>query len=220
MSFQVTSVSDNSLMKEQNAVAYPVTTFQQAWSLFEEGVIHMYGNWTALTLAYQNASNPQILSAAQPHLDLVAHTIDYFRTMGNKSSPTSPAAVAAIAETLAANLMSYFEDMFEVEVEDGSPYQIAKIIALMYQEIFVGRNAASVVKLRESSHAIAQSRQMGAWTVTSKTVQDYQSDDSDSDSDTEMENQTVIESAAKEPHMPIIDEDGFETVVRKKGGRR
>ncbi|KAH9263632.1 hypothetical protein BASA83_012980 [Batrachochytrium salamandrivorans] len=59
-----------------------------------------------------------------PYADLLAHTVDYFHTLGSKSAPATTSDIASIAEILAANLVSYFEDVFEVEVEDGSPYQM------------------------------------------------------------------------------------------------
>ncbi|KAH6562213.1 hypothetical protein BASA50_004852 [Batrachochytrium salamandrivorans] len=211
---------------QQVSQAHPVQSLQEAWKLFEEGIAHIYSRWTALTLAHQNAVTPQ--PNQTPYADLLAHTVDYFHTLGSKSAPATTSDIASIAEILAANLVSYFEDVFEVEVEDGSPYQIARTVTMMYQEIFVARTATRVVTMREENSKQASIGSASRWIVASKTVQDYQSDDDDNDEESDAEDvvmedtEMAVDSPkpTKQPQGPIIDEDGFETVVRKKGGRR
>ncbi|GLI68605.1 hypothetical protein VaNZ11_013077, partial [Volvox africanus] len=96
--------------------------------LFEEGVRLIFAKWTALALAVENqwgGSN----SAGKADL-LLNDCLDWFY---NKREH--------YVDELEENLDDAILQDFNVEAEDGSPYQIADACVKLYQELAAGSTA-------------------------------------------------------------------------------
>eukprot|EP00842_Homolaphlyctis_polyrhiza_P006066 jgi/Hompol1/6460/HPOL_004991-RA len=207
------------------AITRPASV-QEAWILFGEGIRHIFVRWTALQLAIDNDPYPR----SQPPLDeLLFHTLAFFEQYGN----------AVDTDDLCNNFTNYLEEQLEVEVEDGSTYQVARSILSLYQQVMVQGDASLVTRMRE------ENRKTAGWRVSeSKTVVEFSDDDDENDDeegdaastlskDVDMASGSSVlvdadmdmdddDSATNQRHakpQPIIDEDGFELVVRKNRRR-
>lgn len=125
-------------------------------------------------------------------------------------------------------LVQIMNDEFSVLLEDHSEQHIAKILEQLYLECTHGKYDL-VETLKQDSQKVSGSLKGSR---SRKEEEDDEDDSSDEDGeegqgeeggsgamDVEMGESSSSSAARKEKAEPIIDEDGFETVVRK-GKRR
>ena len=126
---------------------------------------------------------------------------------------------------LEENLSGYFEEAFNVYLEDDSPALVAKDIVNLYRELSQG-SLIRLEKLRSTSSAIAAAA--AARRANHNNQNDSSDDDDDDDDNNEGDNELNGEDDAMEMDIsrspvaklePVIDEDGFELVQKKKRGK-
>ncbi|KAJ3072178.1 rRNA accumulation- protein [Rhizoclosmatium sp. JEL0117] len=191
---------------------------QQHMDLFKESIHYVFLRWTALQLAIEHGMGGT--STLSKVAMLGDYIVDFFSQNGLRIDPTD----------LEENLIDFFAESFQVELEDGSAPQISKLICQLFREIgsgdMTGFNKARELASRVTG-AASQSRRVRA------EGEEDDDDDSDDDSEDGMSNygEASGSGAAGDMEMdeapstpaprqePIIDEDGFE-LVQQKGRRR
>ncbi|TPX67602.1 hypothetical protein CcCBS67573_g07458 [Chytriomyces confervae] len=188
----------------------------QHLALFNESIHYVFLRWTALQLAIEHGmGGSQTLSKVSL---LGTYITDFFGSQG----------VRIDSYDLEDNLISYFEESFQAQLEDGSALQVSQLLVALFRELGDGRLDTFE---RCKTAALNATANTGA---SVRVRDDDESSDGDSDSDSgdesvgafpsgmqESEGGMEVEMAA-EPVVkqgPVFDEDGFE-VVQQKGRRR
>lgn len=184
-------------------------------SAFSEGVTLILRRWTALQIALD-----QGLGSGNPNTDfadLHEETVGYFQRNGGDAN----------AEDLAENFEMWFDQVFNLALEDGSALQVGRSLEQLYRQIVVEGNPATLLALRESQASVVGRQRAGTQIVGNNeeglTVEDN-SDDSDDDDDDEEDSDEEMGEAGpssssggpKGKPEKIIDEDGFETVQSRR----
>ncbi|KAJ3405059.1 hypothetical protein HDU80_001955 [Chytriomyces hyalinus] len=189
----------------------------QHLALFNESIHYVFLRWTALQLAIEHGmGGSQTLSKVSL---LGTYITDFFGSQG----------VRIDSYDLEDNLISYFEESFQAQLEDGSALQVSQLLVALFRELGDGRLDTFE---RCKTAALNATANTGA---SVRVREDDESSDGDSDSDSgdesvgafpsgmqESEGGMEVEMAAAEPVVkqgPVFDEDGFE-VVQQKGRRR
>ena len=110
---------------------------------------------------------------------------------------------------------------FNVELEDGSPMEVAEAMVALHAEMMQG-GTGRLVALREKRDAMARSGVVPGMGSTAQVVDNDGAVMDGSDSSDEDESMGDDGSMGEErlpPPGPVIDDDWFE-LVQKKGGRR
>ncbi|KAJ3072612.1 hypothetical protein HDU98_003243 [Podochytrium sp. JEL0797] len=194
-------------------------TSPQHLHLFKESLHYVFLRWTALQLAIEHSMGGTTTLAKVSMLG--DYIVDFFTTNGLRIDPTD----------LEDNMIEFFAESFQIELEDGSAPQISKTLCALFREIGAGDLT------RFEATKAAASRVTGASAQSRRVVgEDEDEDSSDSDSeddgmmdassygapgpsgsgDMEMDDGAAAPAARPEP---VIDEDGFE-LVQQKGRRR
>ncbi|KAI9019765.1 hypothetical protein DFJ74DRAFT_707828 [Hyaloraphidium curvatum] len=181
---------------------------------FAEAAALVLRRWTALQIALDNG-----LGAADAQTEfgeLLGEVLGFFARNG----------ADAHADVLADNFDAYFDDAFGVALEDGSAGQVARALGDLHRKIVGSGDASPLAALRESQDRVVGSQRAGSQLVAAQdeglTVEDGSSSDDGEDSgDEDMEDAAPAAgpSAApprREKQERIIDEDGWETVQRKR----
>ncbi|KAJ3287553.1 hypothetical protein HK104_008538 [Borealophlyctis nickersoniae] len=180
------------------------------WAAFSDAVRLVFSRWTALQLAldHQMAGTATETCAKE----MYDHTLSFFREHGTEVYP----------DELCDNYKGYFDEVFNAELEDGSPEQVGKALVSLYAEIMVQGKMDGYEALKQKA---ASGRNAA---LASTVVGDDSSDDEDEEGGGEDREAMEIDggagtapaSAAPSRPPPVIDEDGFELVQPKKGRRR
>jgi pre-rRNA-processing protein TSR2 len=145
--------------------------------------------------------------------DLLDETLGYFQRNGGDAN----------AEDLQDNFEMWFDQVFNLSLEDGSSLQVGRSLEELYRQVVVAGNSAPLTALKESQERIVGNQRSGTKIVANQeeglTVEDNSEDSEDgSDSDEDMEDAGASSSAAPKKEKPekVVDEDGFETVQRRR----
>ncbi len=165
----------------------------EKWKYFSEGLNAVFRRWTALQLA---------LVEEEQAVELFESTLEFFQDCHRDKEPIP-------FDSLEYNFYCWFEDELHCAVQDGSLIQVALDLISLYDEIMRGD---------WSMYSKLMAAQPLAGTQASKT-QGYISDGDSSDNEMQ-EDSMEVDPMEVEPKPskaePIIDEDGFELVVKKR----
>ncbi|KAF9430436.1 hypothetical protein BGZ94_006913 [Podila epigama] len=182
---------------------------------FKEGVEYLFHSWTALKLAVDGEWGGHDSAAKRDWF--VDTIVDYFSEKGKNVDTFD----------LEDILIQIMNDEFSILLEDQSEQHIAKVLEQLFLECTHGKYDL-VQSLKQDSQKIS-----GAFKGKSQKLK-KEGDDEDSSSDDEEDGEDnededgmdvdMDEASAPKPRRekaePVIDEDGFETVVKGKGKRR
>ncbi|KAK3820420.1 MAG: Pre-rRNA-processing protein TSR2-domain-containing protein [Benniella sp.] len=183
---------------------------------FKKGVEYLFHSWTALKLAVDGEWGGQ--DSVEKRDWFIETVVDYFGQHG-KSIDTFD---------LEDILVQIMNDEFSVLLEDHSEQHIAKILEQLYLECTHGKYDL-VETLKQDSQKVSGS--LGGSKSRKNDDEDDDSSDEDGEDgeaeegsgesmDVEMgESSSSSAPSRKEKPEPIIDDDGFETVVRKSRRR-
>ncbi|KAI1315519.1 hypothetical protein EDD11_000700 [Mortierella claussenii] len=181
---------------------------------FKEGVEYLFHSWTALKLAVDGEwGGHDSVEKRDWFIDTI---VDYFSRNGKNVDTFD----------LEDILIQIMNDEFSIMLEDHSEQHIAKVLEQLFLECTHGKYDL-VQTLKQDSQKVSGALK---GSKSQKNGDDDDEDDSSDeedaedngtsgDMDVEMEAESSGASARREKVEPIIDEDGFETVV-KKGRRR
>ncbi|CAG9463367.1 unnamed protein product [Pedinophyceae sp. YPF-701] len=182
----------------------------EAKAAFEEGMQLIMRRWTALGLAVENMWGG--VNSQDKANQLMQDIINWFYEKREHWKDV-------LEECLDDSMLHDFN----VECEDGSQAEVAGAMVQLYEEIAAGKaDMLNTLRAQVASEPGAKKSKKQVidadGTLIDGDVSDSDDDDDgdDDDMDVGMEEDDVPPKAE-----PIIDEDGFEMVVRnKKGGRR
>ncbi|CAO3574602.1 unnamed protein product [Mortierella alpina] len=180
---------------------------------FKEGVQYLFHSWTALKLAVDGEWGGHDSVAKRDWF--IETIVDYFSEHGKDVDTFD----------LEDILIQIMNDEFSIMLEDKSEQHIAKVLEQLFLECTHGRYEL-VQTLKQDSQKISGAVK-GSKSQKNGDDEDDDSSDDDGeheggeteDMDVEMGEESSSAGPRREKPEPIIDEDGFETVV-KKGKRR
>lgn len=141
----------------------------------------------AIELTFQSWSALQLASESENWRELAALTLDYFQ----QNQPVE-------SDHLEYNFYEWFQDECDgCSVEDNSMMQVSKDLILLHKQLFDGKMEG----LFELRHL-----------YKSKGAHAAPGDSSSEEEDLEMQ----VEKPSKSKPDPVIDDDGFELVQRKR----
>lgn len=161
-------------------------------SLFQEftvGIDIMLRKWTAFQICIQQ--DLAGFDSIQKHTQLLHLICNYFLTQDQRVTQ----------QLLDESLVWFFEDMFNVALEDGSASDVARRMCGLYNDV-VQRGDVTQLNVLKQTAPVNNT----AYSRIDATHSD-DSDDSEDDSDEEM-------YVVKEKIEPVIDEDGFQMVQK------
>ncbi|KAJ3047210.1 hypothetical protein HK097_000123 [Rhizophlyctis rosea] len=178
------------------------------WDTFSAAITLTFIRWTALQICLDNQLAGR--ETAESLTTLHTHTLKFFRDFGTEVQ----------AYELADNFTSYFDEVFDVDIEDGSPRQVGDALVKLYREVMIDGNTAGVEELKVK---VEMSGNAGARASVRQGGEDDEDDSEDEDeNDGEVDSPMEVDAGHSAPAPrpePVIDEDGFE-LVQKKGRRR
>lgn len=162
---------------------------------------------------------------------LLSHLCDEYGNAGSAFEPD--------LDDLADILEGYMADEYDAQLEDGSPDWVAGRIVSLHRVIFAPDNDLSKAQAAVAELEKAYEALKGKKSNFEQGAHPEEVDHSGEDDDEEMRDarnlaqshggvmaadaagaQAAVEQqearAAREPQLPIIDEDGFETVVSRR----
>ncbi|GMH40974.1 hypothetical protein BSKO_08884 [Bryopsis sp. KO-2023] len=166
--------------------------------LFEEGVGIAMSRWTALSLAVENQWGGR---NSKEKAEQIVEDVLYWFEITKSPCPLK------LEEQLTAAL----DEDFHVVVEDGSSIQVAKDLVQLFEQLSFG-NQSMLTQLRKMG-------QSGASMSKQVAVEGCESSSSEEESGSDME---MEESKSEEPSNlksqpgPVVDDDGFTLVQRKR----
>ena len=162
--------------------------------LLHESLTNIFSRWTALSLC---GEDPTLL---------IEETLDFL--IENPDTTI---------DVLEANFDNYFTHLC-VSVEDGSCLQVAGIVIKLYKELLEGKkDLYEFVKSRKSVNT-GSSQFVG-----SESSEDDEEDNNENETDIPMAVEidgNEMEIDQNQDQQPLVDEDGFQLVTRKKGRKR
>ncbi|KAF9201192.1 hypothetical protein BGZ49_008569 [Haplosporangium sp. Z 27] len=183
---------------------------------FREGVTYLFHSWMALKLAVDGEWGGQ--DSAEKRDWFIDTIVDYFGQHGKNVDTFD----------LEDILLQIMNDEFSILLEDQSEQHIAKVLEQLFLQCTHGKYDL-VQSLKQDSQKISgafkESKSQKADNGDDSSDDEDDEDDNDDkeredgDMDVEMEGESSSAPARREKPEPIIDDDGFETVV-KKGRRR
>ncbi|KAK0629171.1 Pre-rRNA-processing protein TSR2-domain-containing protein [Bombardia bombarda] len=207
---------------------------------FEQGVALALHQWPALSLAVQNhwggpdSSDKRDwfagaivdlfpdLSKLSPAQLLHLQTLQSQQTQNANNNNTSDEPEQADVETV---LLQVMLDEFEVNVDDDSAYEVAETVMRVRTGCLKGR-FDEVGRLRARFGDKSSKEAVEAAAKLFKKVEDQDDDtdwdtdddedDSEDDSDVDMGDAPAPAPPKKEKELPQVDEDGFQTVTKKR----
>ncbi|KAG0263938.1 hypothetical protein BG011_007771 [Mortierella polycephala] len=176
---------------------------------FKEGVQYLFHSWTALKLAVDGEWGGH--NSVEKRDWFIDTIVDYFSEKGKNVDTFD----------LEDILIQIMNDEFSIMLEDKSEQHISKVLEQLFLECTHGKYDL-VQTLKHDSQKISGALK-GSKAQKNGDDDDDSSDDEGDDSedmDVEMtEGESSSSAPRREKQEPIVDEDGFETVV-KKGKRR
>ncbi|KAG0013983.1 hypothetical protein BGZ80_010736 [Entomortierella chlamydospora] len=183
---------------------------------FREGVTYLFHSWMALKLAVDGEWGGQ--DSVEKRDWFIDTIVDYFGQHGKNVDTFD----------LEDILLQIMNDEFSILLEDQSEQHIAKILERLFLECTHGKYDLVQTLKQDSqkvSGAFKESKSQKAGDDDDSSDDDEDDDEGEGgegsgDMDVEMgESSSSSAPARREKPEPIIDDDGFETVV-KKGRRR
>lgn len=186
----------------------------EARPLFEEAATLLFRRWTALNLAIENQWGGA--SSVEKADTIWAETMEWFYKHKEHYS-----------DDLGMELEDSLEHDFNMKLEDGSPYEVAKMLVLLHNEL-LQRNEKTLNKLRQTAPVpVAASRSERVDRDGTVVAGAGEASSSDSDSDMDEDDMDADEAAAgagmqpshgvpQQPKGPVIDEEGFELVQKRR----
>lgn len=177
---------------------------------FEEGVAIIFSQWTALVLAVENQWGGSESASKADYL--IEDILEWFYKKKEH-----------YADELEMELADALLEEFHVEVEDGSPSQVAKQLVELYAACL--RNDASVLQQLRQRQATGAAASKKCVVDLDGAQMDDDSSSSDADSDDDEVDEDMGDAAApaavplKVPQAPVVDADGFELVQKRRGRR-
>lgn len=198
---------------------------------YARGVFAVLHMWPALRIAVQ-----QGWGGNEGRTALAEDIVDLFYTTATEAPASTPATDAVPdQEDIEDVLLHVVTHAFHVLLEDGSEVTIAKDLTALWLEC-VSRagqtppfSDAGLMEKFEAAADKAKAEDGVKQYAVQRGADDDSDDEDDSgdDSDEEMEGVEEAQPAAaaaagpsRPKEEPEIDEDGFQTVTKKKGGRR
>lgn len=165
-----------------------------AFSQFSLGVSMILQRWTALNICIeQDLAGP---SSALKRTELYESIISYFRDEGIKLT----------VDELENSLYWYFDETFNLDLEDDSSKDVAERLCEMYQEVCVDGKFDKVERLRE-----LVTQDPGAAAFSSQA---NHAEAAEALQLSQSEAELVAEDRSRHP---IVDDDGFTLVQRGRG---
>ncbi|KIK41137.1 hypothetical protein CY34DRAFT_13237 [Suillus luteus UH-Slu-Lm8-n1] len=200
--------------------------------LFARGLLARLALWPAFRIAvHQNWGGPQSaqkqrwlagvitdeFEASLPPVSASLTAFDSYQSAPMHPSHTLPEPDSEYIETM---LLQIMDDEFEVALEDGSAFDVARDVVRLWNDAKEGKD--DYVKDLEMQ-ADRMKGKMPQFEVDAGSASDWE----DSDDDNEDESGSDSEDYGKEAvpqllghakEVPDVDEDGF-TTVKRRGGR-
>ncbi|KAJ3307253.1 hypothetical protein HDV03_001738 [Kappamyces sp. JEL0829] len=168
----------------------PTLLASEKWDYFTKGLDIIFKNWTALQLAADD------LDKANELRDI---TLDHFKELSAQGDRVE-------VDSLEYNFYCWFEDEAECSVEDGSLLQVATDLVALHTQLMQGDTAMALrLMAAQPTNGTAATRVEG---------------EQDSDLEPDAMQVEPVQSTAPSKPEPVIDEDGFELVVKKKRGKQ
>ncbi|KAG0379391.1 hypothetical protein BGX24_000654, partial [Mortierella sp. AD032] len=171
---------------------------------FREGVQYLFHSWTALKLAVDGEwGGHDSLDKRDWFVDTI---VDYFSENGKNVDTFD----------LEDIMLQILNDEFSIMLEDKSEQHIAKVLEQLFLDCTHGRYDL-VQTLKQDSQKISGAfKSSKAQKAEGDDDDDSSDDDEGEEGDMDVEMGEASESVKKEKAEPIIDEDGFETVVKSR----
>lgn len=199
--------------------------------LFARGLLARLTLWPALRIAvHQNWGGPQSaqkqrwlagviideFEASLPPLSASLTALDSYQSAPMHPSHALPEPDTAYIETM---LLQIMDDEFEVALEDGSAFDVAKDVVRLWNDVKEGKDG--YVKDLEMQ-ADRMKGKMPQYEVDAGNASDWEDSDGDNEdesgSDSENFGEVVPQLLDRAKEKPDIDEGGF-TTVKRRGGR-
>ncbi|KAG2125885.1 Pre-rRNA-processing protein TSR2-domain-containing protein [Suillus cothurnatus] len=199
--------------------------------LFARGLLARLALWPALRIAvHQNWGGPQ---SAQKQRWFAGVIIDEFEASlptasaslttfdSHQSAPMHPTHALPEPDTeyIETMLLQIMDDEFEVALEDGSAFDVARDVVRLWNDVKEGKDG--YVKDLEMQ-ADRMKGKMPQYEVDAGSASDWEDSDGDNEdesgSDSENFGKEVVPQLLDHAEVPDIDEDGF-TTVKRRGGR-
>jgi len=180
---------------------------EDAASLLSRAVHAVFAEWTALGMAVENEWGGR--ATRDKALQLLHRVLT-----GLLSS--SAVHVEELEELLDSALL----DDFNVEAEDDSPAQVARLLCTLHSEARAGCSTTALGILEKHASKREQSNWVVAPLPPKQSTDSSDDEDIGEDGDENMAVDTTGASgSSREPKVPEVDEDGFQMVSRSRGRR-
>lgn len=174
--------------------------------LFARGVVSTLKLWTALNIALEVAQRTDE-TPLEIRTRLAEELVDAYESG------------SASVEKVEGFLRDFVDGELDVVLEDDSEIAIARELSVLWRDIQLGKPEAeqAVGKLEDSAARRAQSgrtqyqRAQGEEDGDSSSDEDEDEEEEDTDMSSQQQQQPVRERLE-----PVVDEDGFETVQRRR----
>ena len=202
----------------EQKVKYPINRDK-----FKQGCISIFKRWTAFRLALDN--NPQILTyynedqtiiEINEYLEMLYDDI-LTTIINNKFS-------SKIINEISDCLFTFMYDYFQVDLEDESDIEIAKILLNLFNELKEGKeNLLNKLKSDEKKSTMKHSVEFpilgNQKVIFEKEEEDNEESSKDEDEEEEDEKDINKNKGNKKMDIDDVDEDGF-TIVKKGKGKK
>ncbi|KAI0129527.1 Pre-rRNA-processing protein TSR2-domain-containing protein [Xylariales sp. AK1849] len=194
---------------------------------FEQSVAFSLHLWPALTLAVQNSWSANDAEDVRDWfagavVELFPSFVDLAKFSAQIAHTKLTDRPAELEEPelqdVESRLLQVMEDEFDVNVDDGSGFEVAEQIVRLRASCMKGQ-FAEVEQLRNKWVSGKGKKVVMQQAPDQDQDTDWESaddDDEDDGSDIDMDEAPALVSAPKEKPPPEIDEDGFQKVTRKK----
>ncbi|RHZ52939.1 hypothetical protein Glove_454g17 [Diversispora epigaea] len=215
MSSQKTTKTSNSSNSHNNQQLQ-----QESIHQFQQAVTFIFNSWTALKIAVEMQWGG--IDSSDKCDWFMNMVIDHFLKSGGKEPHV---------DDLESILDQIMADEFNTLLEDDSAYQVSQHLIKLYNECMQG-NYSNVEKLRlkqstknvsNSARRISNGDEEDNSSSSGEGDSEDDSEDGNSNEEEEkdgdidkMEVDHVIDKPAKTKNEPIIDEEGFQLVTRRK----
>ncbi|KAK4654619.1 rRNA accumulation-related protein [Podospora pseudocomata] len=190
----------------------------QTQTTFERGISLLLNLWPALTLAVQNNwGGPDSSDKRDWFAGAVSELFPPLTTSTSTSTSSSPAAPSEEpdAEYIEEFLLNVMLDEFEVNVDDDSAFEVAESIIRIRKDCLKGK-FDEVEQLGRRYTEKKGSKVVFAKGEDQEEEGEWDTDD-DEEEDEDMEDApALVQAPRREKQEPEVDEDGFQTVTRKK----
>lgn len=186
----------------------------QTQTTFERGISLLLNLWPALTLAVQNHwGGPDSSDKRDWFAGAVSELFPPLTT--STSTSRSAPSEEPDAEYIEEFLLNVMLDEFEVNVDDDSAFEVAESIIRIRKDCLKGK-FDEVEQLGRRYTEKKGSKVVFAKGEDQEEEGEWDTDD-DEEEDEDMEDApALVQAPRREKQEPEVDEDGFQTVTRKK----